>query len=102
MVEESAGAIEDGGQAGSVCRGGGKPDQVNARCTKGGANFRIFFRRHVNADDAVHASFLALVREPFGPANQHGIGIAHEDEWRVRMAGAECGGEVEDVLGLRA
>ncbi len=75
---------------------------MNARRAQGRADFGVLFRRDIDADHAIHACFAALLRKPFRAADQHGIGIAHEDQRYMRVAGAEGGGEVENVLRLRA
>ncbi len=66
------------------------------------AEIVVFLGRDIDADHPVDAGLRARLGEPFRPAADHRIGIAHQDQRHVRVAGAEIGGEPQHVGGLGA
>ena len=102
IIEKAVGAIEHGGQARGICGGGGEADQVNTRSAQRRAELNIFLWRDIDANHAIHACLDALVRKPFGPADRHRIGIAHQHQRYVRVPRAEGGGDGEDIRRRRS
>ena len=70
---------------------------------KRGAEFLVLFGRDVDADHTVHAGVARGGGEPVRAPDRHRIGIAHQDQWRVRVAGTRnVARDVQDIGGFGA
>jgi len=97
VIDEAARAAQDHRQPRGIGGGGGEADEVDAGGAQRGAELLIFLRRQIDADDAIDARLCALSHEPVAATDRHRVGIAHQHERDLGVAGAEGGGNGENV-----
>ena len=77
IIKKARCAIEHSGQPRNVGCRRCQADKVDASAAQGRAKLRVFLRRNIDADDTIHARFVAFGCEPVSATDRHWIGISH-------------------------